>query len=93
MHVQKKIVIIPLWRSEGYDVKLIFLSLSTAGLAIARVASRVAQGGHDVPEDVIRRRFNTGLRNFGEIYRELVNSWILFDNSGPEPRIIEAGDN
>lgn len=85
--------LIRLWRSEGYHVKLIFLSLPAADLAIARVASRVAQAGHNVPEDIVRRRFDTGLRNFQKIYRELVNSWILYDNSGPEPRIIEAGDN
>jgi predicted ABC-type ATPase len=85
--------LIPLWRNEGYHVKLIFLSLPTADLAIARVASRVAQGGHGVPEDIVRRRFDTGLRNLREIYREVVNSWILYDNSGPEPRIMESGDN
>ena len=74
-------------------MKLIFLSLPTPDLAIARVASRKAQGGHDVPGEIVRRRFDIGLRNFQDIYRELVNNWILYDNSGPEPRIIEAGDN
>jgi len=85
--------LIPHWRNAGYHVKLIFLSLPATDLAIAGVSSRVAQGGHNVSEDVIRRRFDVGLRNFQEIYRKLVNSRILFDNSGPEPRFIEAGDN
>ena len=85
--------LIPLWRNAGYHVKLIFLSLPTVDLAIARVSSRVAQGGHNVPQDVIRRRFDAGLHNFQEIYRELVNSWILYDNSGAEPRFVAAGDN
>jgi predicted ABC-type ATPase len=85
--------LIPLWRNAGYHVKLIFLSLPTAELAVARVSSRVAQGGHGVPEHVIRRRFDAGLRNFQEIYRGLVNSWILYDNSGSEPKLIAAGDN
>jgi len=85
--------LIPRWRNAGHHVKLIFLSLPAADLANARVSSRVAQGGHNVPEDVVRRRFDTGLRNFQDIYRKLVNSWILYDNSGPEPRFIEAGDN
>jgi predicted ABC-type ATPase len=85
--------LIPLWRNAGYHVKLIFLSLPTAELAAARVSSRVAQGGHGVPEHVIRRRFDAGLRNFQEIYRGLVNSWILYDNSGSEPKLIAAGDN
>jgi predicted ABC-type ATPase len=85
--------LIPFWRNAGYQVKLIFLSLPTAELAIARVLSRVAQGGHNVPEEVVRRRFKAGLRNFQEIYRELASSWVLYDNSGPEPRLIESGDN
>jgi predicted ABC-type ATPase len=85
--------LIPLWRNAGYHVKLIFLSLPTADLAVARVLSRVAQGGHNVPEEVVRRRFNAGLRNFQEVYRELASSWVLYDNSGPAPRLIESGDN
>ena len=58
---------IPRWRTAGYYVKLIFLNLATSDLAIARVAARVAQGGHNVPEDVIRRRFERSLRNFRDL--------------------------
>lgn len=83
---------IPRWREAGYHVKLIFLSLPTADVAIARVAARVAQGGHNVPEEVIRRRFDAGLRNFIDIYRDMVDSWILYDNSGPIHRPIAAGE-
>ena len=85
--------LIPVWRNDGYHVKLIFLSLPTTNLAVARVSSRVAQGGHYVPENVIQRRFDAGLRNFKSIYRELVNSWVLYDNSGLVPRFVAAGDN
>src|SRR3989338_5201827 len=85
--------LIPRWRAAGYHVKLIFLDLPTADLAVARVAARVAQGGHDVPEPVIRRRFDRGLRNFQNVYRTLVNSWALYDNAGVTPRLIESGDN
>jgi predicted ABC-type ATPase len=85
--------LIPRWRSAGYHVKLIFLSLPSADLAVARISARVAQGGHDVPEQVIRRRFDAGLRNFEDVYRGLVNSWALYDNSGPTPRLIASGDN
>ncbi|MGE5293431.1 MAG: AAA family ATPase [Solirubrobacterales bacterium] len=84
---------IPRWRQAAYYVKLIFLSLPTADLAVARVATRAAQGGHDVPEEVIRRRFEAGLRNFECLYRELVDTWALYDNSGPVPRLIVSGDN
>lgn len=84
---------IPRWREAGYYVKLIFLSLPTADLAVARVMTRAAQGGHDVPEDVVRRRFDAGLKNFDRLYRGLVNRWILYDNSGSKPRRVAAGDN
>jgi predicted ABC-type ATPase len=65
---------IPRWRAAGYHVKIVFLSLPDAELAIARVTARVAQGGHDVPEDAIRRRFKTGLDNFRRIYRPLADA-------------------
>ncbi len=84
---------IPRWREAGYYVKLIFLSLPTADLAVARVAARAAQGGHGVPEEVIRRRFDGGLRNFDRLYRGLVSTWALYDNSGATPRLIVSGDN
>jgi predicted ABC-type ATPase len=84
---------IPRWRAAGYYVKLVFLSLPSADLAVARVLTRTAQGGHSVPEEVIRRRFDAGLQNFQRLYRRLVDRWVLYDNSGPKPRRIAAGDN
>ena len=85
--------LIPQWQSVGYHVKLIFLSLPTVDLAIARVAARVAQGGHYVANTVIRRRFDAGMLNFETVYRRLVDSWVLYDNSEPTPRLIASGDN
>jgi predicted ABC-type ATPase len=61
------------WRAAGYVVKLLFLSLRDPDEAIARVALRVRQGGHDVSPDVIRRRFATGLKNFMDVYRYRVD--------------------
>lgn len=84
---------IPRWRAAGYHVKLIFLSLPTAELALTRVKARVAQGGHDVPEHVIRRRYDAGLRNFETLYMRLVDSWALYDNAGPVPQVLALGDN
>lgn len=81
------------WRAAGFTVKLIFLSLASPEEAIARVAMRVRQGGHDVAPDIIRRRFASGMRNFLEIYRQRVDYWQLFDNSGPAPRLMEEGVN
>ena len=57
-------------------------------LAIARVASRVRKGGHNIPEPVIRRRFGAGARNLFELYRPILDAWTLFDNSGVKPRLI-----
>ena len=85
--------LIPLWQGAGYRVRIIFLSLPTADLAVARVSARVAQGGHGVPEHVVRRRFDTGLKNFHNTFCRMVNSWALYDNSGPAPTLIAAGDN
>lgn len=83
--------LIPAWQTAGYAVHLVFLRLPTAELAIERVAVRVAQGGHDVPAEIIRRRFIKGWSYFREIYRPLVNSWQLFDNSGEETCLMEEG--
>jgi predicted ABC-type ATPase len=84
--------LIPSWRRSGYHVKLIFISLATPELAIARVAARVAQGGHNVPEGVIRRRFAAGFRNFENRYKMLVDAWVRYDNSGPQPVLVAKGD-
>lgn len=62
-------------RADTYRAHLIFLALPAAELAVARVAERVRQGGHDVPEAVVRRRFVAGLRNFFEVYRTIVDGW------------------
>lgn len=79
---------IPHWRSKGYRVKLFFLKLDTPEAAIRRVAQRVSEGGHDVPEVVIRRRFRTGWRNFEQVYQALVDEWVVYDNSGEEPKLL-----
>jgi predicted ABC-type ATPase len=79
------------WRSAGYVVKLLFLSLRNSDEAIARVALRVQQGGHDVPPEVIRRRFASGMKNFTEVYRSEVDYWRLFDNSGAQPVLLSQG--
>jgi predicted ABC-type ATPase len=84
---------IPDWRRRGYHVKLVFLSLPSAEMAVARVAARVEQGGHSIPEPVIRRRFETGLRNFHEVYKPLVDAWTLYDNSDTFPVLIDRQEH
>lgn len=78
---------IPLWRAAGYEVSLYFLALPHADMAVARVAQRVRQGGHDIPETVIRRRFTAGLRQLDR-YCALVDTWAAFDNSGVSPTLL-----
>ena len=77
------------WRAAGYRVKLIFLQLASAEEAIARVAHRVKQGGHDIPEDVIRRRFSAGWNNFERLYARHVDAWALYNNSGEDPVLVD----
>ena len=79
---------IPEWRHEGYRVKLFFLRLPTPEMAIERVAQRVAEGGHDVPEEVIWRRFHAGWRNLDQIFKSIVDDWAVYDNSGDTPLLV-----
>lgn len=82
---------IPIWRQLGYHITLVFLALPNPEIAIARVASRVAAGGHNIPEITIRRRFKAGINNFHQTYNTLADSWALYDNSGANPVLIEEG--
>jgi predicted ABC-type ATPase len=80
------------WQAAGYHVALWFLALPSAEAAIARVAQRVLQGGHNIPEEVVRRRFVAGRANFESIYSELVDAWVLYDNSGTIPVLLDWGE-
>ncbi|MDR0996876.1 MAG: zeta toxin family protein [Zoogloeaceae bacterium] len=81
------------WRAAGYHVSLYFLALPNVETAIARVAERVRQGGHDIPLETIRRRFVAGRRNFAAYYRDSVNDWALYDASANVPVLLEWGKN
>ena len=84
---------IPLWKEKGYRISLVFLWLPTPEVAIARVRQRVLEGGHDVPETVIRRRFHAGWRNFESVYRDVVDYWVLYDSTGEAPILLaEEGE-
>jgi predicted ABC-type ATPase len=84
---------IPGWQAAGYRVELVFVKLRSMRLALSRVKARVAQGGHSVPASVVRRRFKQGWRNFEEIYKSLVDRWMLYDNSGARPMLLDQGTN
>lgn len=76
------------FRDQGYFIYLYFLWLPAVEMNVRRVAIRVREGGHDVPEIDVRRRYRRGIANFLNIYRPLADRWIVFDNSGPWPREI-----
>ena len=75
-------------RQVGYRVVLFFLWLPDAEFAVARVANRVREGGHDIPEAVIRRRFESGVRNLFQDYRSFLSDWSLYDASQLPPLLI-----
>lgn len=80
------------WQAAGYHVALWFLALSSVDAALARVAQRVLQGGHNIPEEVVRRRFVAGKANFENLYRGLVDAWVLYDNSEALPVLLDWGE-
>lgn len=82
---------IPEWQQMGYKVKLVFLYLPDVSIAIERVKYRVEQGGHNIPEKIIRRRYEKGWQNFQSLYKHLVDAWVLFDNSGMTPDLLDGG--
>ncbi len=78
-------------RRRGYFVTLLFFSLSTPEQAVARVAKRVSMGGHNIPTDVIYRRYQAGLSNLFHLYMPVCDSWALYDNSDcPAVRIASG---
>ncbi|MBS1159413.1 MAG: hypothetical protein H6R15_1832 [Proteobacteria bacterium] len=81
------------WQTAGYRVKLLFLQLASPEEAIARVAQRVKQGGHNIPEAVIRRRFAAGIDNFRNLYAPQVDTWALYDNSGAQPVLLDWNES
>ena len=81
------------WRQRRYAVKLIYLPLATPEEAIRRVQQRVKQGGHGIPEAVVRRRFHRSVANFQHVYRDLVDSWQVLDRRNGDSVLVEEGDN
>jgi len=75
-------------RRKGYRVHIFFLWIPSPALALARIADRVAEGGHDVPEQDVRRRFGRTLGNLLSHYRFLSDEVFFFDNSGTEPFLV-----
>jgi predicted ABC-type ATPase len=79
--------------SSGYDFHLLFLWLPSPQFAVERVAQRVQSGGHYVADEVVRRRYVKGLRNFFSLYQPLATTWRVYDNAVDEagPKLVAGG--
>ncbi|MFM7276936.1 MAG: zeta toxin family protein [Microcystis aeruginosa] len=75
-------------QSSGYRLNLIYFWLQSPQLALERVHRRVASGGHNIPEDVVRRRYERGRINLMQLYLPLCDTWVVYDNSGDEPHLV-----
>ncbi|MCF8037852.1 MAG: zeta toxin family protein [Desulfohalobiaceae bacterium] len=80
-------------KSQGYYIVLFFLWLPNVEMAIKRVQARVNQGGHNVPEDIIKRRYANGLNNFFSLYKPIAQAWHLYDASLFPPRIVASTES
>jgi len=78
-------------QARGYMVTLVFFWLNSPELAIERVKTRVISGGHNIPEDIIRRRYNAGINNLSHMYLPISDYWMIIDNSEPPFQIIAEG--
>ena len=81
-------------RRTGYAVRLVYFWLESADLAVAPVALRVSRGGHSVPEATIRQRYRRSIQNFFRLYRPVVSTWRIYDNTQPDhPELVAEGDD
>nr|MDJ0651281.1 zeta toxin family protein [Xenococcaceae cyanobacterium MO_188.B19] len=76
-------------KAEGYTINLIYIWLNSPELALSRVAKRVASGGHNIPQDIIVRRYERGRRNFVELYIAIADRWIVYNNSQQRQKVAE----
>jgi predicted ABC-type ATPase len=78
-------------KESGYTVTLVFFWLDSVDLAIERVKTRVLEGGHNIPEGVIVRRYFSGLHNLFKLYIPLCDYWMIFNNSVSPSVLIAEG--
>ena len=83
---------IPLWKSLGYSIALLYLRLPDVEHSVMRVERRVEAGGHGIPEDVIRRRYDKSLKYLQEVYKPLVDEWYIWDSLEAEFVLAESWD-
>ena len=78
-------------QSKGYFVTLVFFWLNSPELAVERVRNRVISGGHNIPDDVIYRRYAAGINNLSKLYLPICDYWMIIDNSEPPFQIVAEG--
>lgn len=78
-------------QKKGYKVSVLFFWLNSPDLALLRVAERVAKGGHDIPEMIVRRRYVAGIRNLFSLFMSEVDYWGIYDNSEFPRRQVACG--
>ena len=78
-------------QAAGYSITLLYFWISSPELAIERVHARVESGGHNIPEETIRRRYNVGIDYFFHYYAPISDRWILADNSQAPFRVVAEG--
>jgi predicted ABC-type ATPase len=76
----------------GYEITLLYFWLDSVELAKERVLTRVAEGGHNIPEDIIIRRYYSGLKNLFNLYIPICDYWMIFNNSNPSIELIAEGN-
>jgi len=79
-------------KENGYEITLVYFWLDTLELAIERVRTRVLEGGHNIAENVIRRRYFSGIKNLFKLFIPICNYWLLIDNSNPALELIAEGN-
>jgi predicted ABC-type ATPase len=77
------------WKHAGYEIEILFLRLDSPELALRRIAARVRQGGHDIAQKDVVRRFRRSWLNFVNVYRPLADRWAVYDNSSERPKLVE----
>lgn len=80
------------WKKQQYEIIIYFFKLPSVEFAMERVKLRVAHGGHNIPEQDIRRRFERSWHNFNTFYKQLADSWTVFDTSGNLPIILDDSE-
>jgi predicted ABC-type ATPase len=79
------------WKAGGFRIEIVYLSIPSPRVALRRIAARVRQGGHNVTRVDVVRRFHRSWDNFVKVYRPLADAWLVYDNAGVQPKLVDSG--